>query len=172
MAQVADRFVGSPVLRKEDPELVTGQARFIDDMTLPGMVWITVVRSPYAHARINGIDTAAAKAMPGVVDVLTAADLESDFAGSLPFVWPITEDIKIPVHWPLTKDKARFAGDGVGVVVAETREQAKDAAEAVAVDYESLPVVLDLEEAMGDGACTGATAGRATSRSSTQRRSS
>jgi aerobic carbon-monoxide dehydrogenase large subunit len=152
MAQVAERYVGSAVLRKEDPELVTGQARFVDDMTLPGMVWMTMVRSPYAHANVRSIDTAAAKAMPGVIDVLTAADLESDFAGSLPFVWPITEDIKIPVHWPLTKDKARFAGDGVAVVLAETREQAKDAAEAVSVDYEALPVVLDLEEAMGDDA--------------------
>jgi carbon-monoxide dehydrogenase large subunit len=152
MAQVAERYVGSAVLRKEDPELVTGQARFVDDMTLPGMVWMTMVRSPYAHAHVRTIDTAAAKAMPGVIDVLTAADLESDLAGSLPFVWPITEDIKIPVHWPLTKDRARFAGDGVAVVLAETREQAKDAAEAVSVDYEALPVVLDLEEAMGDDA--------------------
>ena len=87
-----------------------------------------------------------------MVGVYTAADLEGDIAGPLPFVWPITEDIKIPVHWPLTKDKARFAGDGVAVVLAETREQAKDAAEAVQVDYEALPVVLDLEEAGADGA--------------------
>jgi carbon-monoxide dehydrogenase large subunit len=152
MAQTAERFVGSPVLRKEDPELVTGQARFVDDMTLPGMVWMQMVRSPYAHANIRGIDTASAKAMPGVIGVYTAADLEGDLAGPLPFVWPITEDIKIPTHWPLTKDKARFAGDGVAVVLAETREQAKDAAEAVQVDYEALPVVLDLEEAGSDGA--------------------
>jgi carbon-monoxide dehydrogenase large subunit len=152
MAQTAERFVGSPVLRKEDPELVTGQARYVDDMTLPGMAWMHVVRSPYAHANIRGIDTAAAKAMPGVIGVYTAADLEGDIAGPLPFVWPITEDIKIPVHWPLTKDRARFAGDGVAVVVAETREQAKDAAEAVHVDYEALPVVVDVEAAAADGA--------------------
>jgi carbon-monoxide dehydrogenase large subunit len=152
MAQTAERFVGTAVPRKEDPELVTGQARFIDDLTLPGMVWMSVVRSPYAHANIRSIDTAAAKGMPGVVGVYTAADLEGDIAGPLPFVWPITEDIKVPVHWPLTKDRARFAGDGVAVVLAETREQAKDAAEAVQVDYEALPVVLDLEEAGTDGA--------------------
>ncbi len=120
-------------------------------MTLPGMVWMEVVRSPYAHARVIGIDTAAAAAMPGVVAVFTAGDLEGEWGGPLPFVWPITEDIKIPVHWPLTK-LARYQGDGVAVVLAETRAQAKDAAEAVDVDYEPLPVVLDLEAAMADDA--------------------
>ncbi|MGZ8605278.1 MAG: xanthine dehydrogenase family protein molybdopterin-binding subunit, partial [Actinomycetota bacterium] len=90
-------------------------------------------------------------AMPGVVGVFTAADLESEWSGPLPFVWPITEDIKVPVHWPLTGDKARYQGDGVAVVVAETREQAEDAAEAVDVDWEQLDAVLDLEEAAKDG---------------------
>ena len=75
--------------------------------------------------------------MPGVVGVFTAADLEGEWGGPLPFVWPITEDIKVPVHWPLTTDKARFQGDGVAVVVAETRAQAEDAAEMVEVDVRS-----------------------------------
>jgi carbon-monoxide dehydrogenase large subunit len=89
--------------------------------------------------------------MPGVVGVFTAADLEGEWGGPLPFVWPITEDIKIPTHWPLTKDKARFQGDGVAVVVAESRGQAEDAAEAVEVHWTQLDAVLDLEEAATDG---------------------
>ena len=88
--------------------------------------------------------------MPGVIAVLTAADLEDAFPGGLPMVWPITEDIKLPTHWPLTKDRIRFAGDAVAVVVAETREQAEDAAEAVMVEATELPAVLDLEEAAKD----------------------
>ncbi len=152
MSKVMDRFVGREILRKEDPELLTGQARWVDNLTASGMLWMAVVRSPYAHARIAGIDASRAKTMPGVIDVSTAADLEDEWGGPLPFVWPITEDIKVPVHWPLTKDTARFQGDGVAVVVAETRGQAEDAAEAVDVRYEPLPAVTDLEEAARDDA--------------------
>ncbi len=142
-------YIGAEVLRKEDPELVTGQANFIDNHALPGMVWMAMVRPPYVHATVNSIDTSKAKSMPGVVGVYTAADLE---VGALPFVWPITEDIKIPVHYPLTKDKIRFHGDAVAVVVAETREQALDAAENVSVDVTELPAVNTVEDAMADGA--------------------
>ncbi|HZP89504.1 MAG TPA: xanthine dehydrogenase family protein molybdopterin-binding subunit, partial [Actinomycetota bacterium] len=151
MAQVMDRFVGQPVLRKEDPELLTGRARYVDNISLAGMVWMAVVRSPFAHARIRRIDPSRAEGMPGVLGVFTAADLEGEWGGPLPFVWPITEDIKVPVHWPLAGDKARYQGDGVAVVVAESRGQAEDAAEAVAVDYEPLAAVTDLEEAARDG---------------------
>src|SRR6188768_3916357 len=94
-------YIRAEVLRKEDPELVTGKASVIDNHTLPGMLWMAMVRPPYVHARVNSIDTSAAASMPGVVGVYTAADLD---VGGLPFVWPITEDIKIPVHYPLTKD--------------------------------------------------------------------
>ena len=132
-------YIGAEVLRKEDPELVTGQASFIDNHTLPGMLWMAMVRPPYVHARVNSIDTSAAASMPGVVGVYTAADLD---VGGLPFVWPITEDIKIPVHYPLTKDKIRFHGDAVAVVLAETREEALDAAENVSVDVTELPAVI------------------------------
>ncbi len=131
-----EQYIGREVLRKEDPELLTGQASYIDNHTLPGMVWMAMVRPPYVHATIDSIDTSAAVSMPGVVGVYTAADLE---VGGLPFVWPITEDIKIPNHYPLTKDKIRFHGDAVAVVVAETREQALDAAEIVTVDVTELP---------------------------------
>ncbi len=150
MAKTEARAIGSPFLRKEDPKLLTGQARFVDDMTLPGMAWVYVVRSPFAHARIKSVKTDAAKAMPGVVAVWAGADLADEWAGSLPMAWPVTEDIKVPAHWPVTRDKARHLGDAVAVVVAETRGQAKDVAEVVDVDYEPLPPVLDVEEALRD----------------------
>jgi aerobic carbon-monoxide dehydrogenase large subunit len=151
MAQVKERFVGKEVLRKEDPELVTGQANYIDNHTLPGMLWMAVVRTPYAHATINSIDVSGALSMPGVVGAYTGADLQDEWGGPLPFVWPITEDIKVPVHWPLTSDRVRFQGDGVAVVLAESREEAVDAAEKVTYDCDALTAVTDLEEAATDG---------------------
>jgi carbon-monoxide dehydrogenase large subunit len=148
---ITEKYVGRSILRKEDPELLTGQARYTENLTAPGMVWMAVVRSPFAHAKIDRINTSKAAAMSGVVAVFTAADLEDEWGGPLPFVWPITEDIKVPVHWPLTKDKARFQGDGVAVVLAETRAQAEDAAELVEVDWSPLDAVTDLEDAAKDG---------------------
>ena len=144
-----ERFIGREVLRKEDPKLLTGQAGYIDNWTMPQMVWMAMVRPPYVHAKIQSIDTSAAKTMPGVIGVFTAEDLE---VGGLPFVWPITEDIKVPSHFPLTHDKIRFAGDAVAVVVAESRAQAADAAEGVVVDATPLPAVMDMEAAMSDDA--------------------
>jgi len=99
------------------------------------------------HATIGSIDTSAAASMPGVIGVYTGEDLGM---GALPFVWPITEDIKVPVHYPLATDKVRFAGDAVAVVLAETREQAEDAAEAVVVQASALPAVTDMREALKD----------------------
>jgi aerobic carbon-monoxide dehydrogenase large subunit len=142
-----ETFIGQPVLRKEDPELLTGHASYIDNWTMPGMLWMALARPPYVHATIDGIDTTEAASMPGVVGVYTAADFE---LGPLPFVWPITEEIKVPVHYPLASDKVRFNGDAVAVVLAETREQALDAAEAVAVTATELPAVIDIEEAAKD----------------------
>jgi carbon-monoxide dehydrogenase large subunit len=153
MTQVTERpekYVGGGVPRKEDPELLTGQATYIDDMTIPGMLWVYVVRSPMAHARINSVDLSRATEMPGVVAAFSGADLAGDWADSMPCAWPVTEDIKMPKHWPVAQDKACFAGDPVAVVVADSRERAKDAAEAVEVDYDMLDVALDLEEAAAD----------------------
>jgi carbon-monoxide dehydrogenase large subunit len=159
--QEGTRYVGQGILRKEDPELVTGQARYIDDMTLPGMVWMTVVRSPHAHARIRKVDVSGALARPGVVAAFTGEDLASEWAGGLPCAWPIPSthwpepfdtDPRMPTHWPLAKDKARFAGDGVAVVIADSREHAVDAAESVVVDWEPLDAALEIEEAAADGA--------------------
>ncbi|HKF90063.1 MAG TPA: molybdopterin cofactor-binding domain-containing protein [Acidimicrobiia bacterium] len=144
--------VGSRKLRREDPALLTGEARFVDDLVVPGALHAKVVRSPYAHARIRSIDTTEAQAMPGVVAVFTGADLRDDWANPLPCAWPVTDDMKSPEHWPLAIDEACFVGEGVVVVVAETREQARDAMEAVVVDYDELSVVLDLEEGASDSA--------------------
>jgi carbon-monoxide dehydrogenase large subunit len=142
--------VGSRKVRREDPALLTGEARFVDDLVVPGALHAKVVRSPYAHARIRSIDTTEAQAMPGVVGVFTGADLRDDWANPLPCAWPVTDDMKSPEHWPLAVDEACFVGEGVAVVVAESREQARDAMEGVAVEYDELPVVLDLEDGASD----------------------
>jgi carbon-monoxide dehydrogenase large subunit len=152
MAVTERKYVGAAIPRKEDPELLTGEGRYVDDLTLPGMVHMVLVRSHHAHATIDGVDTSAAAAMPGVLGVYTAADLEGAFIGPMPVAWQVTPDLKSGQMWPLTKDKARYQGDVVAAVVAETRAQAKDAADAVVVDSAPLPVVLDLEAAMADGA--------------------
>jgi aerobic carbon-monoxide dehydrogenase large subunit len=154
MSTVADttRFVGTSVPRREDHALLTGQARFIDNLTLPGTVYMAVVRSPYAHARIRGVSLDAARGAEGVVAVFSGADLAEDWQGSLPCAWPVTEDIKMPTHHPLAIDEARYQGDGVAVVIAESRAQAKDAAELFEVDYEPLDAVAGVERALADGA--------------------
>ena len=164
MTQVAERpekFVGGGLKRKEDPELVHGQGTYVDDISIPGMLWFALVRSPFAHAKLNGVDGSRAKDMPGVVAVYSGADLADDFAAGLPCAWPIsttsfptptTEDARMPDHWPVTRDKARYAGDAVAVVVADTREHAADAVEAVDVDYEPLDACLEIEDALNDDA--------------------
>lgn len=149
---VTEKAIGRAVLRKEDPELITGQAKFADDLSVPGMVHMVVVRSPFAHAKVNSVDVSRALAMDGVVAAFSGQDLAGDWAGPLLMAWPVTDDIKNPPHWPLTKDVARYQGDGVAVVIAESRAVAKDAVEAVEVDYEPLPVALDMEGALEDGA--------------------
>ena len=145
-------YIGAAVERKEDARLLRGDTRWVDNMTLPGMLWMAVVRSPYAHAKITKVDLSQALAADGVVAAFSGADLAEEWAGSLPCAWPVTGDCHIPQHRPLTTDKARYAGDGVAVVVAESRVLAKDAAELVEVDYEPLPAVTDVAEAVTDSA--------------------
>ncbi|MGH2635927.1 MAG: xanthine dehydrogenase family protein molybdopterin-binding subunit [Actinomycetota bacterium] len=147
---VTETYVGQPVLRKEDGEFLTGQARYTDDLTVPGMLWMAVVRSPYAHARIKEVDLSKALAMNGVVAAFSGQDF--DWAGPLLMAWPVTDDINNPPHWPLAKDKARYQGDGVAVVIAESRALAADGAEAVEVEYDELPAVVDMEAALAEGA--------------------
>ncbi|HYA09977.1 MAG TPA: hypothetical protein VEG24_10295, partial [Gaiellaceae bacterium] len=143
MAAVEERatHIGASAPRKEDARLLTGQARFVDDLTAPGMVWMAVVRSPHAHARITSVDLSKAVAAEGVVAAFSGAELEGDWAAPLPMAWPVTEDINNPPHLPLATTEARYAGDGVAVVLAETRALAKDAAELVEVGYEPLAAV-------------------------------
>ncbi len=141
---------GQRLLRKEDARLLTGEARFVDDLQIPGALWLGMVRSPFAHARIGSIDTSAALAMDGVRQVLTAADLADAWAGPMPCAWPVTEDMKAPDHFPVAGDKACYVGDIVAVVVADSRYAAADAVDAVVVDFEALPAVVDLEDAASD----------------------
>jgi aerobic carbon-monoxide dehydrogenase large subunit len=146
------RVVGSPVRRKEDAKLIQGQAQWVDNMHVPGTVYLHVVRSPYAHAGITRVDVAPALAHAGVVAAWSGADLADEWQGSLPCAWIPTEDTCAPDHWPLAVDIARYAGDAVAVVAAESRSAAADAVELVEVDYEPLPAVADAEAALGEGA--------------------
>ncbi|MEW1821454.1 xanthine dehydrogenase family protein molybdopterin-binding subunit [Arthrobacter sp. NPDC080031] len=141
--------VGRPRLRKEDAHLITGRSRYTDNMTLPGMLHLAMVRSPFAHAKITSIDTSAAKSSPGVVAVLTGADLAAE-QGSLPNVWPVTADQKAPPFPSIAVDEVAFAGEVVACIVARSAAAARDAVELVDVSYDELPVVLDLEEAFTD----------------------
>jgi carbon-monoxide dehydrogenase large subunit len=148
---VTESEVGKARLRKEDARLITGRTRWTDNFTLPGMLHLAILRSPVAHAKITRIDTAEARTMPGVLAVVTGADL-ADEQGSLPCAWPITEDMKSPAAPALAVDEVNFAGEAVAVVVARSSYEAHDALEAIDVDYDDLPVVLDMEQAVADGA--------------------
>ncbi len=142
--------VGTPLRRKEDPKLLTGESRYVDDLVVPGALHIALVRSPYAHATIQSVDLSATRAKPGVVAAFSGAELQSEWAGPMPCAWPVTEDMKNPEHFPLAVRTACYVGDAVAVVVAETETAARDAAESVEVDYDVLPAVIDLEDALSD----------------------
>jgi carbon-monoxide dehydrogenase large subunit len=138
-------IVGQRIRRREDPRLVTGQGQFVDDLTLPGALHATFVRSPWAHARITGTDVSEASALPGV-QVFTAEDL--DLGANPPIAF-----LALDALWGrpfLAAEKVRFAGEAAAVVLAETREQGADAAELVGIDYEPLPAVTDAAEAQND----------------------
>ena len=148
--------IGQPVPRREDPTLLRGQGRYTDDLVLPNQAWCVMVRSQVAHGTIEGIDTAEARAMPGVLGVWTGADLDAAGYGPLKTLIPVPNrdgtPMKMPVRHSLATGKVRFVGDPVAFVVAETLAQAKDAAEAVVVDIDSLPAVTDSREAARPGA--------------------
>ncbi|MGH3491764.1 MAG: xanthine dehydrogenase family protein molybdopterin-binding subunit [Sciscionella sp.] len=144
--------MGKARTRKEDARLITGRTRWTDNLVLPGMLHLAVLRSPVAHATITSIDASAAKAMPGVIAVYTARDIDPDSAIALPCAWPITPDMKSPRRPLLAADTVNFAGEGVAIVVARTAAEARDACDEIDVDYEDLPVVLGLEAALADGA--------------------
>ena len=142
-APVLPKLVGARVKRREDPRLIRGQATYVDDLKLVGMLHIAFKRSDVAHARIGAIDTAAALAMEGVEAVFTDADI-AKFLGPMPIGTPFPS----PPHHAVAVDVVRYAGEPVAVVVARDRYLARDAADAITVDYDTLPAVVDPELAM------------------------
>src|SRR5918999_5302365 len=145
--------LGAPIKRREDPRFITGEGNYVDDIKLPSMAHAAILRSPYAHANIRSIDTSAAKAMPGVRLVMTGADIPYN---PLPMAWPAggVAGLQNNVNTPriLATDSVKWTGEGVAAVVADTPEQAYDAIEAIEVDWEPLPAVVDAEEALKPGA--------------------
>jgi len=144
--------VGTPLLRKEDSRLLTGEARYVDDLALPGARYLGMVRSTEAHARIRSIDPSGALAIPGVEAVFTGADLRDAWIAPMPCAWAVTADMKSPDHFPVAVEKVCYTGDIVAVVVAKSRYAARDGVDAVTVNYEPLPAVVDLEDAASDRA--------------------
>ncbi|MEV0404538.1 molybdopterin cofactor-binding domain-containing protein [Actinoallomurus sp. NPDC050550] len=143
--------VGRARRRSEDARLITGKTNWTDNIQLPGLLHVAFLRSPMSHARISRIDVEAARARPGVVAVVTGADL-ADEQGSLPCAWPVTEDMVLPDHPPIAVDEVRYVGEPVAAIVARDRYAATDALEAIDVDYEALPAVVDMEHAIAAGA--------------------
>jgi aerobic carbon-monoxide dehydrogenase large subunit len=145
--------IGLPLKRREDQRFLTGAGQYTDDVVMHGQTYAVFLRSPYAHARIKSIDTAAAAKAPGVVRIFTGADLADAKVGGLPCGWLIhSKDgspMKEPPHPVLAQGKVRHVGDQVALVVAESVSQAKDAAELIVVDYEELPAVIDITKADG-----------------------
>lgn len=148
--------VGARVARKEDKRFITGAGRYVDDMVVPGMKHAAFVRSPHAHAQIKKIDVKKAQGMPGVIGVLTGKELKADGIGNLICGWMIHSKDGSPMKmgaWsPLAFDRVRYVGDAVVIVVAETKGQARDAAEAVEITYKELKAVVDASKAMDKGA--------------------
>ncbi len=153
MSAVAEApYVGREMRRKEDPRMITGRGRYIDDIAVPGTLWIAIVRSTEAHARIISIDKSAATGRNDVVAVLTGEDLAGDFAAPMAMVWsPPGVEIKTPEYWPVARGEVKHVGDPVAVVVGRDRYSVIDAAEHVVVEYEPKPVVVDPEKALEDG---------------------
>lgn len=145
---MATSLVGSRIKRREDPRLIMGRGTYVDDIQLPRMTYAAILRSPYAHARIRSINVDKAKALPGVVAVMTGADLQGK---NVPCGWTLP-DIKVAPHPALAVGKVRYTGDAVAVVVADERYIARDALDLIEVDFEPLPVVVDAEQAIQPGA--------------------
>lgn len=144
-------MLGSPIKRREDPRLITGQATYVDDIKIPGMLYMAVLRSPYGHARIKSINTDAARQYPGVKAVYTAADMKGA-VGNVAVAVPLGKMGEgMGIHGPLAEGKVRFYGDPVAVVIAEDRYTARDARDLIDVDYEPLPAAIDVEKAMQSG---------------------
>jgi len=150
---MATEVLGARIKRVEDPRFITGNGRYLDDIKLPSMAYMSILRSPYAHANIKSIDTSAASAMPGVVAVVVGADIPYN---PLPMAWPAggVSGIQNNVNTPrvLATDSVKWTGEGVAAVIADTPEQALDATLAINVDWQPLPAVVDAEKATKPGA--------------------
>jgi carbon-monoxide dehydrogenase large subunit len=153
---MAENGIGAAVRRKEDRRFITGKGQYVDDINRPHQLYAVMVRSPIAHGKINKVDTRDALQVPGVVAVLTGADMAADGIGGLPCGWGVNSKDGSPMiepgHPPLAVERVRYVGDQVAVVLAETRAAARDASELVAVDFEELPAVADIAAASADGA--------------------
>ena len=145
---MSETGIGASVRRKEDYRFLTGQGNYLEDINRPGQAYGYILRSPYAHAKINSVDTSAAENAPGVVKILTGADWAADGVGGIPCGWGVNNKdgspMAEPAHPALVADKARHVGDQVAFIIAESLNQAKDAAELIEVDYEELPAVADV----------------------------
>jgi carbon-monoxide dehydrogenase large subunit len=148
MATATERVLGKSIKRREDPRFITGKGTYVDDVKLPGTTYAVFVRSPHAHAKIKKIDTAAAAKHPGVVAVFTGADMTG--VNSLPCGWLLPE-LKVPPHMPLASDAARYVGDPVAVVIADTQDAAQDAADKVSVTWDVQPAVSVTDQATAGG---------------------
>src|SRR5438105_4254054 len=142
------QMVGASIKRREDPRLVTGSGRYVDDISQTAVAHMHVVRSTEAHARILSIDTTRAKEADGVVAVFTGKDLKPDFGAPLPVTVCFVPDKKYPEHYPIAVDKVYYVGEPVAIVVASSRAAAEDAGERIDIRYESLPPVTDIEKAI------------------------
>jgi carbon-monoxide dehydrogenase large subunit len=146
------KMVGARVKRIEDPRLLRGRAAYVDDIRLPGLLHMAVLRSPHAHARIQSVDLSAARGLAGVVDVFSFADLGPE-PPSIPVLFP-DESMRGAPQYPLARDKVRYVGEGVAVVIAESRHVAEDALDLIEVDYEALDAVVDPVAAIEQAAAT------------------
>jgi len=145
-------LIGARVPRQEDIRLLTGRARFVDDVELPGMLEAAVLRSPVAHARIVNVDVSAAAKLPGVYAVVTGADVKAVVKTPQPVIWRIIPDMFIPDGYPLAVGKVRYLGQGIVAVAAKDRATAEDAFELIDVEYEELPAISSLQDALAEDA--------------------
>jgi carbon-monoxide dehydrogenase large subunit len=150
-AAAPEKEIGKARRRKEDARLITGRTTWTDNMVLPGMLHLAVVRSPVAHGKITNVDLTAAQQAPGVIAVYSGRDFAEE-QGSIPCAWPVTPDMVNPGHPSIAVDEVNHVGEAVAVIVARSKTAAQDAVELVDVDYDVLPVVLDMEAAVAPGA--------------------
>ncbi len=152
MTQAPERYMGGGLLRKEDPNLVTGKANWTDNIKLPGMLHLAMLRSPFARAKVTKLDVSGALERPGVVGAFTGEELADLWPGGVPCGAQVSDQQKTPFFPPLVTDEVRHVGDVVAVVVASDRYTAQDALEAIVVDYEPLTPVVNMEAALAEGA--------------------